>query len=81
MRTPKQMRASEEEFAALVHDRLLDTEQVRQLLGLQTTQAVRHRVDHGWYSEPVLVRDKGYSLWDKEKVLREEAARLKAVGA
>jgi len=72
-------RKSEAAFAALIHDRILDTEQVRQMVGLESIQGVMHRVDHGWYSGPILVRDKGYSLWDRKQVEREEAARLKAI--
>jgi hypothetical protein len=68
---------TEEKFAALVHDRLIDTEMVRQMLGLESVQGVRHRVDHGWLSGPVLVRSRGFSLWDRVQVEREEAARLR----
>jgi len=67
---------SETKFAELVRARLVDTEQVRELLGLDTTQGVRHRVDHGWLSGPIIVRDRGFSLWDREQVVREEAKRL-----
>ena len=75
------MAMSEKEFQALVHDRLIDTEQVRQMLGLESVQGVRHRVDHGWLSGPVLVRDRGFSLWDRVQVEREEKDRLKAKGS
>ena len=75
------MALSEKRFQEIVHERLLDTEQVRQMLGLKTVQGVRHRVDHGWLSGPVLVRDRGFSLWDKVQVEREEKAREKAKGA
>ena len=74
------MALSEKRFQEIVHDRLVDTEQVRQMLGLATVQGVRHRVDHGWLSGPVLVRDRGFSLWDKVQVEREEMARVKAKG-
>lgn len=72
------MKISEEDFAALVHDRILDTEQVRQLLGLESTMGVRHRIDHGWLSGPILIRDRGFSLWDRVQVEREEAERVAA---
>jgi len=67
---------SEKKFAELLHDRLLDSEQVRQMLGLETVQGVRHRVEKGWYSGPVIVRDKGFSLWDRVQVEREEKRRM-----
>lgn len=67
---------NEKQFAELVRERLIDTDQVRQLLGLESSQGVRHRVEHGWLSGPVLVRERGFSLWDREQVVREEAKRL-----
>ena len=70
---------SEKRFAELVQDRLIDTEQVRQLVGLESVQGVRHRVDHGWYSGPVIVRDKASNLWDRVQVEREERARRAAI--
>lgn len=74
------MAISEAKFAELLHDRLLDTEQVRQMLGLETQQGVHHRVARGVLTGPVIVRDKGYSLWDRVQVEREEKARIKAAG-
>ena len=70
------MAMSETKFAELVRERLVDTEQVRVLLGLTTSQGVRHRVDHGWLSGPILVRERGFSLWDRDQVMREEAERV-----
>lgn len=70
---------SEAKFAELVQARLIDTEQVREMLGLETRQGVVHRVEHGWLSGPIVVREKGYSLWDRQQVEREEAARVAAV--
>jgi hypothetical protein len=72
---------SETKFAELVRARLIDTEQVRELLGLESAQGVRHRVEHGWLSGPVILRPQAISLWDKEQVLREEAARVAKVEA
>jgi hypothetical protein len=72
-------RVSEAAFAELIRDRLIDTEQVREMLGLRTSVGVMHRVDHGWYTGPVVTRRRGYALWDRVQVEREEAARLKAV--
>jgi hypothetical protein len=71
------MAVSEKTFHALVQDRLVDTDQVREMLGLRTSAGVMHRVEKGHYSGPILVRDKGYSLWDKLQVEREEKARIK----
>jgi len=73
------MAVSEKTFQALVRDRLIDTEQVRQMLGVKTPMAITHRINKGWYSGPIVVRDKGYSLWDRVQVEREEKARLAAV--
>jgi len=70
---------SEKKFAELVSERLIDTDQVAKLLGLETTQGVRHRIEHGWLSGPVITREKGFWFWDREQVEREESARIKAV--
>lgn len=67
---------NEARFRALVQDRLIDTDQVRELLGLDSVQGVRHRVEHGWLSGPVIIRKQAISLWDREQVVREEARRL-----
>jgi len=67
---------SEKKFAELVSERLIDTDQVAKLLGLESTQGVRHRIEHGWLSGPVLTREKGFWFWDKQQVEREEKARL-----
>jgi hypothetical protein len=69
-------RMSEKKFAELVSERLIDTDQVAKLLGLESTQGVRHRIEHGWLSGPVLTREKGFWFWDKQQVEREEKARL-----
>ena len=70
---------SEAAFAELLRERLITTEQVRDMLGLKTNVGVMHRVDHGWYSGPVIVRDRGFGLWDRQAVERQEAARQKAM--
>jgi hypothetical protein len=70
------MPMSEKAFRALVQDRLIDTEQVRKMLGLETNQGVRHRVDHGWLAGPIIVRDANYALWDRLQVERQEVERL-----
>lgn len=75
------MKMSEARFAELVRERLVDTEQVREMLGLRSSEGVMHRVDHGWLSGPIVVRPRGYSLWDREQVEREEAARVAKVEA
>jgi len=72
---------SEAAFAELLRERLITTEQVRDMLGLKTNVVVMHRVDHGWYSGPVIVRDRGFGLWDRQAVERQEQARLKALAA
>jgi len=72
---------SEPAFAELIRERLVDTNTVRKMLGLQTNVGVMHRVDHGWYSGPVVTVDRGYALWDRQQVEREEAARVKAMEA
>lgn len=70
---------SEPAFAELIRERLINTDQVREMLGLQTSVGVMHRVDHGWYSGPVVTVERGYALWDKQQVERQEAARVKAM--
>jgi hypothetical protein len=68
---------SEAAFAELMRERLITTEQVRDMLGLQTNVGVMHRVEHGWYTGPIIVRPRGFGLWDRVAVERQEAARLK----
>jgi len=72
-------RKSEAAFADLIRDRLIDTPQVRDLVGLRSIQGLMHRVDHGHYSGPILVRERGYALWDRVQVEREEKERLASI--
>lgn len=72
---------NEKQFAKLVQDRLIDTEQVREMVGLALVQGVHNRVARGVYSGPVISKSKGMALWDRVQVEREEAARIKAARA
>lgn len=75
-------RLNEKAFAKLVQERLIDTEQVREMVGLTRVQGVHNRVARGVYSGPVISRGQGVmALWDRVTVEREEAARIKAAQA
>jgi predicted DNA-binding transcriptional regulator AlpA len=58
----------EDRFADLVRDRLMDADEVRQALGLQSRQAVWDRVTSGKIPEPILKKDRGYGLWDRQTI-------------
>jgi len=67
-------RLNEKAFAKLVQERLIDTAQVREILGLKTSTGVYHRITFGHLTGPVIVQPRGYALWDRVQVEREAAA-------
>jgi predicted DNA-binding transcriptional regulator AlpA len=58
----------EKPFAALVRERLIDTDEVAEALGLQSRQAVWDRIKSGKIPMPILSKDRGYSLWDRKVI-------------
>lgn len=57
---------SDAKFAEEVNERLIDSFELMTLLGLRSRQAVWDRVRRGELPEPIFVRDKAISLWDRK---------------
>lgn len=58
----------EKAFAALVRERLMDGDEVREALGLQSRQAVWDRVTSGKIPPPILKKDRGFALFDRKTI-------------
>jgi hypothetical protein len=58
----------EKAFAALVRERLMDVDQVREAFGFPRRQSVWDRVESGKIPAPILSKDRGYALWDRKAI-------------
>lgn len=58
----------EKAFAALVRERLMDVDDVKEALGFERRQSVRERVISGKIPEPIICKARGYSLWDRKVI-------------
>jgi predicted DNA-binding transcriptional regulator AlpA len=56
---------SKRRFADLVRDRLLDADQVREMLGYRNRQSVYDAVARGAVPPPITKLPRGYALWDR----------------
>lgn len=56
---------SQERFAALVNERLMDTHEVREALGLRNPQSVYDRVARGELPPPIVKRERAFAFWDR----------------
>lgn len=58
----------EKKFAALVRERLMDVDSVREAFGFPRRQSVWDRVTSGRIPEPILKSERGYALWDRKVI-------------
>lgn len=56
---------SKARFAALVNERLMDTHEVAQALGLRSPQSVYDRVVRGTLPPPIIKRERAFAFWDR----------------
>ena len=56
-------------FAAEVQERLIDTHEVAELIGVRNKQTVYARIEAGLIPPPVLKLERGYAFWDRYAVL------------
>jgi len=56
---------SKTRFAEAVQDRLLDTHQVMEMLGVRSRTTIANMVAAGTLPAPILKVERVYSLWDR----------------
>ena len=66
---------STEKFAEAVRDRLIDTHEVAEILGLRTKQTIYNRVAAGTLPEPILKLERGYAFWDRLAITKAAPTR------
>jgi predicted DNA-binding transcriptional regulator AlpA len=64
---PRQI--SIDRFAEAVKERLIDSHEVAELLGVRSRQTIQNRIEAGTLPPPILKLERGYAFWDRNAIL------------